>query len=356
MNNIIYLIIAITIIIAILVILVIVGIWNETPQPTISDDAVNNFILQEDATFNSKDPYILCILQWGLGNRLKCLSSAIILARYTNLPLYVVWTDLDGNNGFGGVPITDLLKPPYPFKLLSQIPDGIPERLYDKNEQYIKFNSSQIQKLFDTYDRMLTLGTIDIKESELTKSILILSTWWPFKHPKQHIKDFENQRRQILLNEFIPSDPCQILIQKYLGQCDQHTVGAHLRGTDSCVVLWKKEDKCLDLTQRIMTKIRAILQDKRKRIFLCTDDFQQTHIQNLIKEYGDRIITPNMTTLRYTVEGQQESYAEIMTLARFPQLLLSLSSTFSGEVACMANIYGSDCILHSPSSDIVCHS
>lgn len=293
---------------------------------------------------NLDTPYIICILKHGIGNRMNCLGSSIILSRYLNIPLYVVWTDVD----MGTVQLSDIWTPPYPFTVLDTIPTVINSSYLSHVNQYKLFDDNHISQLNDKYGPFLSNGIADLKSSETP--IMVFNTYWNFKHPNQSISDFYSERQKIFSQELIPVAPINERIQRYQQLFDEHTFGAHIRLTDSCMVLWGNQEKCEKLAFTIKNNIQKLLDsDQNRKVFLCTDD--QEYINDLIIKYGSRIIVPDNVS-RFTVEGQHEAYAEIIALSTCNPLLLTLRSTFSSGVASLTHT--DQCIFYSPIGEYPC--
>jgi len=286
---------------------------------------------------------IICVLRYGIGNRLKCLSSSIVLSRYMKLPLYVVWTDIDMKN----TQITDLCMGPFSFTILPRIPDGlyVPESHFD-----VWGDMSSIKCFLNSSQSCLTSSAAIIPVKKLETPVIIFSTAWSFRHPDQLPEDFNRDRRVVLLDELKPSKEVYNLVDKYSQFINDMTVGVHIRLTDGCISHWHSVEKCDNLK---MTFKRLVADRIRKgfNIFLCSDD---KYIGSEFKAiYADKIFYPISKHKRSTKEGQQQAYAELLALSRCPFLLLSYSSTFSGEVEFLAN-KPNECSYLSPMTTIQC--
>jgi len=283
---------------------------------------------------------IICVLKWGLGNRISCLASSILLSKYLNSPLYVVWTDAH----MGNVKISDIWQEPYPFIVLDRIPKSIKGLI----------SWSPPNQIGDRSNNELITYVEDIPNKILKSNIIITSTWWSFKHRDLDLKYFTNERRNEINNSLIPTQTIQELINKYTNNFDNNTIGAHIRSTDSCKVLWGSFEKCEQLGNNIKIKIRLMMDDNPSmKLFICTDD--PKYVEDLIDEYKHRIIIPNLYTNRFTLSGQEEAYAEMVALSKCNHLILSSNSTFSGVASYLANIFGDNCNFYSPTDKFVCN-
>jgi hypothetical protein len=305
-----------------------------------------NSINEMHPNMNTQVPCIICILKWGLGNRIKCLISSIILSKYLNRQLYVIWTDFDMKN----TDITDIWKKPYPFIVLPKIPDNFELPISPENE----WEDSSITCWKDKYQQCITSGISNINDNHINRQLLFINGWWFFKHPKHTIDQFNELKKEILTNELIPTDNILNLVDKYTKQINGNTIGVHIRLTDSCSVLWETEENCDKLLKSFLDYLYKVMDDKNVNIFLCTDE--SYIIDNLKINYGNRIFTPNLNIDRFTKEGQEESYAEILSLSKCPKLILTMSSTFSGIVADLANLNSDNCKLISPSDIQKCNT
>lgn len=330
--------------IVILIIIFFLVAYYLASQTTNNNIAIQQYIQKTDPTYHPNSRFILCVLKYGLGNRMNCLSSSIILSRYLNIPLYVVWTDVD----MGDTQLSDIWAPPYPFTVLDAIPPGVNLSGLNHGYQHKLFNDDHIRQLIDKYDPLLSNGVTDLKLYDIP--IIILSTYWNFKHADQSLTDFYTERAKIFSQDLIPTAPINERIQRYRSLCNSNTLGVHIRLTDSCTVLWGSQAKCEILANIIKKKIQTLLDaDPQRTVFLCTDD--QSYINDLITKYGSRIIVPE-EIFRFSIEGQQEAYAEMMALSYCSPLLLSLRSTFSAEVASLADT--EECMFYSPYGEYRC--
>ncbi len=128
---------------------------------------------------NIETPSLICVLKWGIGNRIKCLVSSIILARYTGKQLYVIWTNHDMKN----TNITDIWKEPYPFILLPNIPEGFELPISPE----IEWEEQSIDCWQDRYKQCVTSGISNINKEHIDRQILFINGWWYFKIPQQSI-------------------------------------------------------------------------------------------------------------------------------------------------------------------------
>jgi hypothetical protein len=336
------------ILIVILIIIFFLVAYYLGNQTSNNNIAIQQYVRKVDPTLDS--PFIICVLRYGLGNRMNCLASSIILSRYLKRPLYVVWTDID----MGSVQLSDIWAPPYPFTLLDQIPPGIGSRFLNHEHQDRFFDNNQIRQINDTSKPFFSKGIVDLKIYD--NPIIVLGTYWNFKHPDQSLSDFYEARTKIFNEELVPVPEITERIQSYRALCDSNTFGVHIRLTDSCVIQWGSQEACESLVNKIHRCIQTLLnEDPERTVFLCTDD--QRYIQDLIRQYGSRIIIPNYAVEnssldRFSILGQQEAYAEIMALSYCSPLLLSLRSTFSSGVASLART--EKCTFYSPMGDYVC--
>lgn len=272
--------------------------------------------------FDSSKQYIICVLKWGLGNRIKCLVSSILLSRYLNCELLVVWTNHDMDN----TKITDIWKHPYPFVVLPNLPKGYTIPVAPEQE----WNDPSLNCWLDKYDQCIISGISIINEEHMSRKLLFINTWWFFKPDDLSLQEFNKQKRYILENGLIPTDNIKNLCKKYNNLINNDTIGVHIRLSDSCQVLWKTKENCDKLVYNFLDYIDGVMIDPKTNLFLCTDDHEV--LTTLKSKYNGRIKIPNLNTNRFTKQGQEESYAEILTLAKCNRLCLTMSSTFSGIV------------------------
>jgi hypothetical protein len=249
----------------------------------------------------------------------------------------------------GPTQLSDIWAPPYPFTVLDEMVPGIKPEFLQHKYQYGFFNNNQIYQMNDIDSPFFSNGIVDLKVFDTP--IMVMATYWNFKHPAQSLSEYYQARNQIFTKDLIPISSIQTRIQKYRSLCDSNTFGVHLRLTDSCVAQWGSEEACKSLVNKIKTQIQTLLDENETRmVFLCTDD--QKYLQDLIEQYGSRIIIPESSLDRFSIEGQQEAYAEMMALSYCSPLLLSLRSTFSSTVSNLAST--KKCSFYSPMGEYQC--
>lgn len=168
-----------------------------TSHNTIS---IMNYLQENDPEYDPIHQSIVCILEYGLGNRMKCLSSAIVLSRYLNRPLYVVWTDID----VGSTKITDIWQPPYPFKLLDKIPPGLRTFNPGLPWYYQQYRPDQTIQLLCPTNPFKVQSVTDL--IQVDDPIIITRTYWAYKHKDQNLSEFNLERRKVLTHDLIPVD------------------------------------------------------------------------------------------------------------------------------------------------------
>lgn len=303
---------------------------------------------------STKDP-ILCILKWGIGNRLKCLSSCLILSKVTQRPLYVYWTQHD----VGKTKITDLFEGPFDFTLITDetvtsLPQNIQEMLPKTNDYLNAVWGGN--KLFDWQHQTtqyLNSGLVDLGIEKINMpGILILNTWWVFKHPNMSVTEFLNMRREILLKTLKPSSEVIKFVNNYSNNVNDNTLGVHIRTTDSCKVFWKTQENCDKLVDEFEKYIDEKLnKNTNTTIMLCADG---EDIKDRFKaKYKNKIYIPDSTSDRFSVLGQQQAFAELIALSKCKQLCVTMKSTFAGEVIAMSN--STDSVVVSPNGIEPCY-
>lgn len=303
---------------------------------------------------STKDP-ILCILKWGIGNRLKCLSSCLILSKVTQRPLYVYWTQHD----IGDTKITDLFEGPFDFTLItdetvSTLPSEL-QQMLPKTNDYLNAVWGG-NKLFDWQHQTtqyLNSGLVDLGLDKINMpGFLILNTWWVFKHPNMSVTEFLKLRREILLKTLKPSNEVSRFVNKYSSNINNNTLGIHIRTTDSCKVFWKTQENCDKLVDEFEKYIDTkLIQNKNTTIMLCADSKDVK--ERFKSKYKNKVYIPDSSSDRFSILGQQQAFAELITLSKCKQLCVTMKSTFAGEVIAMSD--STDSVVVSPGGIEPCY-
>ena len=121
---------------------------------------------------------------------------------------------------------------------------------------------------------------------------------------------------------FHPVNAVMDEVQRYKVQFSSHTIGAHIRRTDSAVSI--KNSPLEKFMENIDAEIAANADTK---IFLATDD--EPTRQALTARYGSRIITSARPATRANVDGIRDGLVDMWTLASTDIIYGSVGSSFS---------------------------
>lgn len=268
---------------------------NPTGINTI-EDARDTNDLDAQRYFLSKNQRIVVVLVGGLGNQLRCLSSAMVLARFLNIPLF-----LAGDNT-----LCELFDDMFPFLSAK----------YTHKKHWVSTPFQEnCSKQFN--QRCSTSIVVDVKNQVLKEVEIIVSSWMLFKHPLQSLGDFHKARLNAL-RSLRPKKHISSLIPKI----DPSVVGIHIRTTDSCLHLWKDQNQCLIL----LDKFRNII-NKTGGIYLATDN------DSFKEEMRARpnVLTNNSVKTNRNTDGFKWALVELLTLASCKYIIGTVGSTFSSE-------------------------
>ena len=143
-------------------------------------------------------------------------------------------------------------------------------------------------------------------------------------------RDFYRWNVALLPQLFVPKQSIQTLIDARCEGFSAHTIGVHVRRTDSQESI---DDSPLDLFLLEIDQQIDLYADTS--IYLATDD-EPTKVE-LRKRYGERIITSPTKADRESREGIVEGLVEMYALSRTNHIFGSAGSTYSEMAAALGS-------------------
>lgn len=246
----------------------------------------------------------------GLGNRMRVIASAELLAERLACPLLnLVWLRKWELNA----PVFSVFEPfKAPFHLVSGMQNSF--FLYFVKHIYVqKYEKIYRKVLGFYYDLVLFDDDIKGKTSE-------------------EVLGFMQGRKRILiatcygLNEnlnFKIFKPAESVLKRLAKlQLPEQYVGVHIRRTDHSVIIQES-----GLDKFIKACRIEIEQDEKVKFFLATDDEAVKVAFN--QYFGERILTQKTELSRNSEDGIQGAFADILALAGANKLICNLKSSFA---------------------------
>ncbi len=259
----------------------------------------------------------------GLANRIRVLSSSVVLANKTAKKLHVIWD----SNWELNCPYYSLFQPNDLFSVeeisssrlsgrISKLTGIVYRKLgYNYPSGYKKvFMDSDIEHLMKT--------KFDFTSLKQYSSVYI-NTCYPFytiDYKKNHLSGF-----------FSPIPYISEEVEKISEYFNQHTVGIHIRGTDN-----KESKRISPVNVFIKLMEKEIKNHDQTLFFLATDDPDVE--SSLTGRFGKRVLTREKELSRDSVTGIQDALIDVMCLSKTKFIIGSYFSTFSGLAARLGGI------------------
>lgn len=285
-----------------------------------------------------KQPSVFVMLHEGLGNRLRVMSSGFLLSKAIGRPLKVRWTNID----MGNTQISDLFEYIPNVQWIDKRPCNVKVFTFLNKAQWLELPNKE-KELLNSFNTPEATSLVPVLKEHIANSSFshVFSGHLLYCHPKyaNDKANFHNQRRQFL-KSIIPSkgvlNKLKNIEFKLPNNLYENVIGVHIRLTDLCTVIWKRKENCPRLEDYVK-QMKIELQNNSKVTFLvCTDDPQQ--IATIINHFPkQKIILPDKFD-RFTLEGQQEAYAELLALSKTMKMIGTTGSTFSSEAAFLNDI------------------
>ncbi len=259
----------------------------------------------------------------GLANRVRVLSSSVVLADKIGKKLHIIW---DSNRELN-CPYNSLFQPNDLFSVeeistsrlsgrIGRLTGVVYRKLgYTYPFGYEKvFLDSEIQNLMNT--------KFDFTSLKQYLSVFI-NTCYPFytmDYKKNHLSGF-----------FSPLPHINEEVKKISENFNHHTVGIHIRGTDN-----KESIKISPVKVFIRLMGKEIMNNDRTTFFLATDDLNVE--STLIERFGKRVFTRDKELARDSITGIQDALIDLMCLSKTKFIIGSYFSTFSGLASRLGEI------------------
>lgn len=130
---------------------------------------------------------------------------------------------------------------------------------------------------------------------------------------------------------FRPIPKLQVEINKVSSQFNEHTIGVHIRRTDSILAIKNSP------TQLFIDKMQdEIAKNTRTNFYLASDSMEVKH--ELKRIFGERLITSFKNVTRNTIEGIQDSLIDMFCLSHTTKIYGSFYSSFAETAAQLSDI------------------
>ena len=128
-----------------------------------------------------------------------------------------------------------------------------------------------------------------------------------------------------------PKDGLKMRIDSFAAKFGEHCIGIHVRRTDN-----KNAIACSPISLFTATMDEELASDRRTSFFLSTDDVALK--DELRKRYGDKLLTCDNVSPRYTLCGEEDAVVDLFLLSRTTKIYGSFWSSFSKVAAQIGNI------------------
>ncbi len=244
----------------------------------------------------------------GLGNRMRVINSAYILAQKKKCKLYVLWKMCDELN----CPFEELFELPKEFKVYNFRSNFNLKKLWMQMSQKQRFANEDIEN--NKTDGILNEGFF----SSLSNSVYI-STWEHFYPAKDY-------------HLFIPRKALLEKVDNIAKKFGSHSVGVHIRRTDNT---WAIENSKSDDFESAIEQELKIQPDTK--FYLATDDAKEE--ERLAVRFRDAIITnQNKTLERDSIAGMHDALIDLYCLSKTDKIFGSYYSSFTDIAADMNGI------------------
>lgn len=147
-------------------------------------------------------------------------------------------------------------------------------------------------------------------------------------HDNRFCKEY---KAESLAEIFRPIEELQRRIDNVVENWNNNVIGLHIRRTDN------KHSISLSPITHFYEVIEKELQNNNKvRFYVATDDVEVKN--DLLKRYGDRIITIPLCLKRNSVQGMKDAVVDLFCLGHTKKIYGSFHSTYSSFAARLFNI------------------
>lgn len=251
----------------------------------------------------------------GSANRMRAIASVVNLARHTGVKVNIIWF----REWAMEARYDELFKPFSVADVTFHDASWWEYYVYDRPRWKNMWLPSLPQKLF--FDDAL----VEKNMGRIVDSGFDFETWAKGHHNIMPLcrkfGTFENYGA-LLRELFLPVDEVLEEVEKHKACFSSHTIGVHIRRTDSVVSIEKSP------LEAFISVIDKEIQERDETIvFLATDD--EPTRKSLIDRYGNRIITSMRPATRASVDGIRDGLVDMWTLAATNKIYGSVGSSFS---------------------------
>ena len=242
----------------------------------------------------------------GLGNRMRAIASVYQYAIENNHTVVVYWNrQKDFNQSF-----KNLFKQTDRFKVIDRYIGFINNHPYKANLFLPTLFDAIIRR--NSYYFIEEEEFIPIVENAVKKELKEITISTCYQHGKMYPLD----------KIFKPAHKIQCTIDGLLSEFGEETIGCHIRRTDNIdSIKHSKTDFFIEIIQKHISK------QPNNKVFLCTDDTVTK--EQLIKKFGNKIITYQSKLNRFTPTGINDAVVELYALAQTNVIYGSYNSSYS---------------------------
>ena len=260
----------------------------------------------------------------GSANRMRAVASVVNLARRTGVKVDIIWF----REWAMEARYDELFKPFSVYGVTLHDASWWEYYIYDRPRKKNMWLPSIPQKLF--FDDAL----VEKNMGRIVDSGFDFETWAKGHHNIMPLcrkfGTFENYGA-LLRELFLPVDEVLEEVEKHKACFSSHTIGVHIRRTDSVESIDKSP------LEAFLAVIDNEIQERYEtRVFLATDD--EPTRKSLTDRYGKRIITSMRPATRANVDGIRDGLVDMWTLAATDKIYGSVGSSFSEMAAELGGI------------------
>lgn len=251
----------------------------------------------------------------GLANRMRAIASAVNMARRTGIKVDIIWF----RDWAMEARYDELFKPFAINGVTLHDASWWESYVYDrprKKNLYIPLLPQKL--LFHDVLMEKNMGRMVDSGFDFERWAFGHHNLMPLCRKFGHFDDYGALLREL----FCPLDVVMDKVKSYTSFFSGHTIGVHIRRTDSVESIAKSP---LEAFVEVMD--REIEDCEDTKIFLATDD--EPTRKALTARYGSRIITSSRPATRANVDGIRDGLVDMWTLAATDVIYGSVGSSFS---------------------------
>lgn len=256
----------------------------------------------------------------GLGNRMKAMSAAMLLAQRCGSALDILWFQDWGL----GCRFSQLFEPLEVENVSLRSP-----RLTD----YVLFDRPRNKNFYLPllFERLLFRKCMGERRATEAMERGFDFVNWAKGHRvwlSSHVYFMSKTVPDDAFDMFHPIAPLLQRVEEQARCCGDHAVGVHIRRTDN------ERSVMESPTEAFVQRMRQF--PESVRFYLATDD--ESVKDELRKAFPQRIITSSEKAERGSVKGMQDALVEMYTLSKCSLILGSVASTFSMTAAAIGRV------------------